>query len=70
MQHIGLNGNMSDKFSYPPSFTPDIEFDLDDIIREANKAIDDLDKEKECECGAEKTRNPNCHSNWCPKYKK
>ena len=26
--------------------------------------------EKQCECGAESTSNTNCHSYWCPKYKK
>jgi len=30
-----------------------------------NKQV--LDK---CECGAEKTNNPNCHTTWCPKYRK
>jgi len=23
-----------------------------------------------CECGAAKTRNPNLHAEWCPKYEK
>lgn len=25
---------------------------------------------KKCECGAGHTANPNCHSTWCPEYKK
>jgi len=25
---------------------------------------------KKCECGASHTSNKNCHSHWCPKYRK
>lgn len=29
-----------------------------------------LPKRMVCECGAQHTPNPNCHSHWCPAFKK
>ena len=43
----------------------------DEYYKELAKIQKDIaDKNKKCECGAEKTKNKNCHSDWCPKFEK